>query len=74
MSQAIFKMQKIYKDGGSEVVWLPELSRTATRLQKIELIVILLYSRVRMAVLWVKKLHYKNTVAKLDSQGKNPIN
>ena len=74
MSQAIFKMQKIYKDGGSEVVWLPGLSRTAVRLQKIELIVILLYSRVRMAVLWVKTLHYKNTVAKLDSQGKNPIN
>ena len=59
MSQAIFKMQKIYKDGGSEVVWLPGLSRTAVRLQKIELIVILLYSRVRMAVLWVKTLHYK---------------
>ena len=74
MSQAIFKMQKIQKDGGSEIVWLTEQSRTAKRLQRVELIVILLYSGVRMAVLRVRKMHYKNTVAKLDSQGKNPIN
>lgn len=68
-------MQKIQKDGGSEVVSLSwELSKTAKRLQRVEVIVILLYSRVRMAVLQVKKLYYKNTVTKLDSQWKNPIN
>lgn len=68
-------MQKIQKDGGSEVVSLSwELSKTAKRLQRVEVIVILLYSRVRMAVLQVKKLYYKNTVTKLDSQWKNPVN
>lgn len=68
-------MQKIQKDGGSEVVSLSwELSKTAKRLQRVEVIVILLYSRVRMAVLQVKKLYYENTVTKLDSQWKNPIN
>lgn len=51
-----------------------KLSDTAKRLQRVGLFVILLYSVVRVSVLQVKKLYYKGTVAKLDSQWKNSIN
>lgn len=62
-------MQKIQKDGGNEAVWLPgELGRIAKRFQRVELIVILLNSGVKMSVLQVKKSYYKGTAAKLDSQ------